>query len=226
MKDKIKKVLGKCERCSVMNRIKKGASDFVSVSRPFDKVTLDMIDMRAERKNILVVIDYFSRGVEAVVLPSKETSKVVSIVREWINTVPGYRFGKIITSNGKKFCNREFEEMYAREKVKHTKVSVELYKSNGRVESVIGMIREGLMKSGEDKLEDKMSRLVGAYNETYHSEIKCTLKEAWKDERGMAAWQNRPDGEYAKKFRRGYRETFKVGDKIRVAKSENLVSKL
>ena len=41
----------------------------------------------------------------------------------------------------------------------------------------------------------------------------------------MAAWQNSLDGEYAKKFKRGYRETFKVGDKVRVAKSENLVGK-
>ena len=41
----------------------------------------------------------------------------------------------------------------------------------------------------------------------------------------MAAWQNNPDGEYVKKFKRGYRETFKVGDKVRVAKSENLMGK-
>ena len=59
MKDKIKEVLGKCERCSVMNRRKKGGSDFVSVSHPFEKVVLDMIDMRAEEKYILVGIDYF-----------------------------------------------------------------------------------------------------------------------------------------------------------------------
>ena len=94
----------------------------------------------------MVSIDYFSKGVEAVVLPSKETSKVVSIVREWINTVPGYRFEEIITDNGKEFCSREFEEMCAREKVKHTKVSVESHRSNGRVERVIGTIKKGLMK--------------------------------------------------------------------------------
>ena len=41
----------------------------------------------------------------------------------------------------------------------------------------------------------------------------------------MAAQQSSPDGEYAKKFRRGYRETFKVRDEVRVAKSENLVDK-
>ena len=41
----------------------------------------------------------------------------------------------------------------------------------------------------------------------------------------MAAWQNSPYGEYVKKFKRGYRETFKVRDKVRVAKSENLVGK-
>ena len=115
--------------------------------------------------------------------------------------------------------------MSAREKVKHTKVSVESHRSNGRVESVLETIREGLIKSGENKLEDKISRLVRAHNETYHSEIKCTPKKAWKSETGMGAWQNRPDGEYAKKFRRGYRETFKVRDEVRVAKSENLVGK-
>ena len=41
-----------------------------------------------------------------------------------------------------------------------------------------------------------------AHNETYHSEIRCTPKETWKDETGMVAWQNRPDGEYAKKFKK------------------------
>ena len=59
MKDKIKEVLGKCERCSVINCKKKGGSDSVLVSRPFEKVVLDMMDTRAERKNILVGIDYF-----------------------------------------------------------------------------------------------------------------------------------------------------------------------
>ena len=104
----------------------------------------------------MVSIDYFSKGVEAVVLPSKETSKVVDVVREWINTVLGYKFEEIITSNGKEMC--------VREKVKHTKVSVESYKSNGRVERVIGTISKGLMKSGEGKLKDKVSRLLRVYN--------------------------------------------------------------
>ena len=148
-----------------------------------------------KRKYILVVIDYFSKGVEAVVLPIEETSMVVNVVREWINTVPEYRFEEIITDNGKKFGSREFEEMCARKKVKHTKVSVESHRSNERVERVIGTIREGLMKSGEDKLEDKISRLVRAHNETYHSGIKCTPKEAW---------QNNPNIEYAKKFKKKY----------------------
>ena len=53
----------------------------------------------------MVVIDYFSKGVEAVVLPIEETSMVVNVVREWINTVPEYRFEEIITDNGKEFCS-------------------------------------------------------------------------------------------------------------------------
>ena len=90
----------------------------------------------------MIGIDYFFKEVETVVLPSKKTSKVVNVVREWINTVPEYRFEKIITDNGKEFGSRKFEKMYAREKVEHTKVSVESHRSNGRVERVIGTIRE------------------------------------------------------------------------------------
>ena len=52
----------------------------------------------------------------------------MNVVRKWINTVPEYRFEEIITDNGKEFCSRKFEKMYAREKVKHTKVNVESHK--------------------------------------------------------------------------------------------------
>ncbi|KAI5176505.1 hypothetical protein PAEPH01_2320 [Pancytospora epiphaga] len=54
-----------------------GGSEFVNTCRPLEKVALDMIDMRAKEKYVLVGVDYYSKAAVAKVLESKEAKEVV-----------------------------------------------------------------------------------------------------------------------------------------------------
>lgn len=80
-----------------------------------------------------------------------------------------------------------------RNKITHTKVSVEAQGSNGRVERLISTVREGLVKNKNNSLELKINKIIAAYNNTYHSAIQMTPKEAGLDESGMAIVQNSPE---------------------------------
>lgn len=132
---------------------------------------------------------------------------------------------EVITDNGKEFCNREFEELCRKYKVKHTKVGMESHRSNGRVERVIGTIRKALMKDTEGTLTERTARIADAYNNTYQTAIGCTPMEACADTTGKITRANSPEGKYAGKFKVRPREKFEVGERVRIAKSDNLGGK-
>jgi transposase InsO family protein len=161
---------------------------FVETLRPLEKVAVDMIDIRTEGKYVLVAIDYFTRGIKAAVLESKATRGVVETIKAWIGE--GFRMEELISDNGKEFCSREFGEMCVDFGIKHRKVGVESHRSNGRVERVIGTIREALVKDTEGELGDRIERIVGTYNNTYHGAIGCTPVEAWENECGNVMVEN------------------------------------
>jgi hypothetical protein len=106
--------------------------------------------------------------------------------------------------------------------INHTKVSVESHRSNGRVERVIGTLREGLAKHKGDDLLERITQIQNIYNMTYHSGIKMSPGEAWLDESGIANIENSREGRYWKQFKKQKREEFKIGQQVLVAKRENL----
>ena len=108
--------------------------------------------------------------------------------------------------------------------IKNTcKISIESHKSNGRVEQIIGTIREGLAKDKKGTIADRLNRIITAYNDTYHSGIKCTPNEAMSGEKSETVKQeNGTEGKYKEKFKKRFREKFKAGQDVRVAKRENL----
>lgn len=136
-----------------MNRKKNGGAEFVVTARRLEKVALNMMDLRAEGKYVLVCIDYFTRLIESRVLAPKAIAGVVKTVDEWYER--GIAAEKYITDNGKAVCGKEFKDWCTERKVQHRIVSVESHRSNGRVERVIGTIREGLMKNQKGTTEKK-----------------------------------------------------------------------
>ncbi|KRH92567.1 putative LTR retrotransposon, partial [Pseudoloma neurophilia] len=84
IKKQIELVLKKCEVCKKYN-IKKGSKgEFVISNRSFEKVALDLIDMRQKGAHILVGIDYFSRFIVTKTIKDKSSKTVFDVIKEWI----------------------------------------------------------------------------------------------------------------------------------------------
>lgn len=156
----------------------------------------------------------------AEVIESKESKNIIKVMEKWIDH--GVKPEELISDNGKEFTSKEFREFCCINKIAHTKVSVEAHGSNGRVERLISTVREGLVKNEIEPLEIKINKIIMAYNNTYHSAIQMTPKEACLDESGMAIVQNSLEGSYASKFKRSKIEQIEVGQLVRIAKRENI----
>src|SRR5699024_405417 len=128
-----------------------------------------------------------------------------------------------ITDNGREFTSQKFKEFCTEKRMEHRIVSVESHRSNGRVERLIGTIREGMMKESELSLKEKIKKIMNSYNRTYHSGIGCTPEEAWDNESGDMVLKNDQYSTYAKQFKMGHREKFEIGDKVRVAQNQNMI---
>lgn len=192
----------------------------VETTRKLEKVAVDLIDIRAEGKYVLVLIDYFTRVMSATVLRDKKAETVIAAIQRYY--VRGLRPEELITDNGREFTSTTFKEFCAEKNIEHRIVSVESHRSNGRVERVIGTIRERLEKVKEGKLEERIARICENYNQTYHSALKCTPEEAWKEDPDEVMLRNSRLGDYAKSFKRRYREKFEQGDEVRIAQRQNL----
>jgi RNase H-like domain found in reverse transcriptase/Reverse transcriptase (RNA-dependent DNA polymerase)/Integrase core domain/Integrase zinc binding domain len=216
MKETIVNVIKRCEVCGINNRKKLGGSDYVTTVRKLEKVAIDLIDIREEGKYVLVAIDYYSRGIWTRVIDTKDAGNVVDVLSNWFRG--RIKPEEIISDNGKEFANMKFKTFCKKRRIRHRMVSVESHRSNGRVERVIGTLREGLVKIKGNTLEERVEEITRAYNNTYHSGIRCTPREAWKDETNIAMIENNREGKYIKQFKKTKREKFKIGDRIRIAK--------
>lgn len=82
---------------------------------------------------ILVAVDYVSKWVEAVALPTNDAKVVIGFLKKHIFT----RFGTpraIISDGGKHFCNRQFEQLLSKYGVKHCVATPYHPQTSGQVE--------------------------------------------------------------------------------------------
>lgn len=220
MKKDIENELRKCEVCQINNRKKSGGCDFVATSRYLEKVALDLIEFREVGQYVIVAIDYYSRRVWGRVIGEKSGNEIYYFIKELCSK--GKKPEEIITDNGKEFVNVKIRDLCSELDIEHRKVSIEAHRSNGRVERVIGTLRECIAKSNLRRFEDKVNKSIEIYNKSYHSGLKCTPIEAVQDETGKVMLENGREGNYAKLFVARKREKFYKNQVVRVTKKENL----
>ncbi|MGL5708896.1 MAG: hypothetical protein ACRDDF_11645, partial [Aeromonas sp.] len=129
---------------------------------------------------------------------------------------------KIISDNAKEFCSQEYMDWCTRNSIERYTVAPESHRSNGRIERVIRTIRDALLKNDEVDLHKRLYQVIGSYNRSYHTGIKCSPQDALKDISGIANQENSSGGRYVKQFKSYKREIFEKGQQVRVSKSENL----
>nr|XP_009602626.1 uncharacterized protein K02A2.6-like [Nicotiana tomentosiformis] len=97
-------------------------------------------------KYILVIVDYVSKWVEAVVLPTNDAKGVIDFLRKNIST----RFGTpraIISDGGTHFCNRAFAKLLEKYGVRHKVATPYHLQTSGQVEVSNREIKSVLTKT-------------------------------------------------------------------------------
>ena len=124
-------------------------------------------------KYILVAVDYVSKWVEAVALPTNDSNQVVKFLRKNIFT----RFGTpkaIISDGGSHFCNKLFAGLLAKYGVKH-KISTPYHpQTSGQVEvsnREIKRILEKVVKPTRKDWALKLDDALWAYRTTYKTPL-------------------------------------------------------
>ncbi|XP_075108836.1 uncharacterized protein LOC142180687 [Nicotiana tabacum] len=122
---------------------------------------------------ILVAVDYVSKWVEAIALPSNDAKVVVSFVKKHIFT----RFGTprvLINDGGTHFCNKLLNNVLAKYGVKH-KVSTAYHPhTSGQVEVLNREVKQILEKTVSANRKDwagKLDDALWAYRTTYKTPI-------------------------------------------------------
>ena len=128
----------------------------VNLLGPFPLVT-------GQVKYLIVIIDYFTKWIEAEPLSSIMAVQARKFV--WWNIFT--RFGileSIITDNGTQFADRKFRDFLSSDKVWHHFISVEHPQANGQVKTankaILYGLKKGLMGQSPFKLTYGMDAMI------------------------------------------------------------------
>ena len=181
----------------------------------------DLIDMQAfskdnnETKYLLNVIDIFSKFVWIVPLKRKTEQEVANAFSKILKE---RRPSKTWVDRGCEIYNKEVQKL------------VELYSTeNGEKSCVIERfnrtVKEKIFKyfsaNNTRKYVDVLDLLVDQYNNTIHSSIKMTPKEASRKENENKVWRNL----YPEFGGKTLTPKFSIRDNVRITKKNNLFHK-
>jgi len=177
MEEDCEAMIRKCTGCQAHgNDMKRAPTELHSLTAPwpFAQWGMDIVGPfpigRAQKKFILVAVDYFTKWVEAEALANITARQVHSFV--WRNII--CRFGlphTIIMDNGRQFIDKKLRDFYKQVGIRHVTSSVEHPQTNGQAEAmnkvIVAELKERL---GEAKgaWVDELPQVLWAYRCTPH----------------------------------------------------------
>lgn len=129
----------RCDRCqrtkNISRRNEMPLNNILEVEI-FDVWGIDFMEPFAPsflNQYILVAVDYVSKWVEAVALPTNDSKAVIGFLKKYIFTQYGTPRA-IISYGGKQFCNRQVEQLLNKYSVKHRVTTPYHPQTSGQVE--------------------------------------------------------------------------------------------
>jgi len=149
MQNDIKQVADTCEVCQERkpNNQKETLQQVNDGEHPWDRIGMDVFEI--DRKNYLVMVDYFSGYIEVEYLPTVTSKQVITKVKTHCA-----RYGvprSIISDGGKYFASQEFKAFTAEWSIRHTFSSPYHQQANGRAEAAVKTMKTLMLKCNRDR---------------------------------------------------------------------------
>lgn len=159
-KDDVKNWCRKCDTCAASNgpqRRQRAPMKLYNVGSPFERIAIDVAgpfpETEAGNKYIVVVMDYFSKWVDAYALPNQEAATIADVlVKEWI-----CRFGvpqELHSDQGRNFESALFQNVCKVLGIRKTRTTALHPQSDGMVERMNRTINRHLSKVVSDHQRD------------------------------------------------------------------------
>ena len=132
-------------------------------SRPWARIHVDLAGPFLNR-TFLVVVDAHTKWLEAHVLPSATSSATITCLRRIFATfgVPEI----LVSDNGPNFVSQEFETFLKRNGIIHKTSAPYHPASNGLAERAVRTVKQGLKKTTQGSIQDRLSRFLFGYRNT------------------------------------------------------------
>ena len=143
-------------------------------SGPWQDVAIDVLGPLPSGENLLVVVDYYSRFFEVVIMHSTTFRKMIDSLMP-IFTRYGYPFS-LKSDNAPQFVSEEFESFLATHGIQHRKSPPLWPQANGEVERQNRTLLKSLKVAEAEgkKWKDELDRFLLAYRTTPHSSTGAT----------------------------------------------------
>ena len=143
-------------------------------SGPWQDVAIDVLGPLPSGENLLVVVDYYRRFFEVVIIHSTTYRKMIEALTP-IFTRYGYPFS-LKSENAPQFVSEEFENFLATHGIQHWKSPPLWPQANGEVQSQSRTLLKSLKVAEAEgkKWKDELDKFLLAYRATPHSSIGAT----------------------------------------------------
>lgn len=217
-----KEVIDTCEVCRSNRQKTNGGEIFVSTERPLEKIGMDLVFIGQDTP-ILTMKDYYTRKIWMWPLKNKTQEEIAESINKFLEVEEKPEM--IITDCGKEFDNNTVKELLNSIGVLHHMTSPENHRANGRIErlhrDLNNYVRKRTTESDNIDVEIVTREFVRSHNASWTRSIGMAPDEAWDNPFDPNLQEiNSPESKYAKEFKKKKREVFKVGEQIRLRRSE------
>jgi len=168
MDDDLERKVRNCENCQVNRKLPASAPlhPWEYPQRVWSRLHVDFAGPFMG-KMILVIVDAYSKWIDAHVMTTSTAEATVSRLRTTFAT-----FGlpeSVVSDNGPNFTSKHFKQFLERNGVQHTTVAPYHPSSNGLAERAVQTLKDGLRKMEYGDLQSKVSRVLFKYRITPQS---------------------------------------------------------
>ena len=151
MVQEIQQMADNCETCQEMkpSNAKEPLKQHDQGSIPWNKIGMDLFEI--ERRNYLVVVDYFSSFIEVDHLPTISCQAVIKVLQKQFA-----RFGIpscVVSDNGTQFTAGEFEKFMNKYGIMHVTSSPGHQQANGKAEAAVKLVKNIMKKAAKDNTD-------------------------------------------------------------------------